>query len=384
MKNNYLTLLTLFRILRSISAGMIMIIFPYYVLKFLNYGSLILGFIYTAASIATALLGLASGILADQWGKKEALLLIAALLPISTLILYFSNNLVLIFIASMLGGFSATGSLAGGGVGGAAQPIQTSIIAELTEVKERTFWISFLTFISGIASAFGSLLAREFNILDGFLFATFISLTSIVFIIPIKTSRAQKNDLKHTKIIGKFTLTGMLNGLSQGLITPFLIPFFIIVYNIPKADMATFSFISGIIGSASLLFAPKIEKKWGFVKGIAYTRGLGAALSIIMPIIRIFPLSIAIYLSMPALRVAALPVQQAAMTEMVDQGEVGRALGINQVARLASSSAGTTISGYMFDISEIELPFFVYSFITFFNILLYFKFFKDEKVQIKS
>jgi Major Facilitator Superfamily. len=364
------------------SAGMIMIIFPYYVLKSLNYGSLILGFIYTAARIATALLGLASGILADQWGKKEALLLIAALLPISTLILYFSNNLVLIFIASMLGGFSATGSLAGGGVGGAAQPIQTSIIAELTEVKERTFWISFLTFISGIASAFGSLLGREFNILDGFLFATFISLTSIVFIIPIKTSRAQKNDLKHTKIIGKFTLTGMLNGLSQGLITPFLIPFFIIVYNIPRADMATFSFISRIIGSASLLFAPKIEKKWGFVKGIAYTRGLGAALSIIMPIIRIFPLSIAIYLSMPALRVAAIPVQQAAMTEMVDQGEVGRALGINQAARLASSSAGTTISGYMFDISEIELPFFAYSFITFFNIFLYFNFFKNEKTQI--
>jgi len=51
MNKAYLIFLTIFRILRSMSAGMIMIIFPYYVLKFLNYGSLILGFIYTAARL---------------------------------------------------------------------------------------------------------------------------------------------------------------------------------------------------------------------------------------------------------------------------------------------------------------------------------------------
>lgn len=381
----YITLLTIFRILRSISAGMITITFPYLVLIKLNLGSLILGLIYTSATIATAIFGLLFGFMTDVYGRKETLFIVSLMLPLSSLLVYLSNNLIILFIAAMIGGYSATGSLASGGVGGAAQPIQNALIVDLTTSEQRTYYFSLLTFIAGIASAFGSLIARILTIDDVFLVATLFSIGSTIVILPIKVNnmKGKINKLESKIIIGKFTLTGILNGFSQGLITPFLIPFFIIVYNIPKAEMSTYQFISGLIGSFALLFAPRLERRFGFVKSIAVTRGLGAILAVLMPLIRILPVSLAIFFIMPALRVAALPVQQSAMTEMVSQDEVGRALGINQVARLAASSSGTTLTGYMFDLSEIELPFYIYGIIMGINIYLYFKFFgKNTKTSV--
>lgn len=381
----YITLLMIFRILRSIAAGMITITFPYLILTKLNLGSLVLGLIYTSATIATAIFGLLFGFMTDVYGRKETLIIVSLMLPLSSLLVYISNNLIILFIAAMIGGYSATGSLAGGGVGGAAQPIQNALIVDLTTPEQRTYYFSLLTFIAGIASAFGSLIARILTIDEVFLIATLFSIGSAIVILPIKVNnvKGKINKLESKIIIGKFTLTGILNGFSQGLITPFLIPFFIIVYNVPKSEMSAYQFISGLIGSFALLLAPRLERRFGFVKSIAVTRGLGAILAVLMPLIRILPVSLAIFFIMPALRVAALPVQQSAMTEMVGQDEVGRALGINQVARLAASSSGTSLTGYMFDLSEIELPFYIYGIIMGINIYLYFRFFdKNTKTSV--
>ncbi|MGB9728908.1 MAG: MFS transporter [Thermoprotei archaeon] len=376
----YITLLVLFRILRSISAGMIALTFPYLILQKLSYSSFILGLIYTAATIATAIFGILFGFMADIYGRKQTLIIVALLLPLSSFLIYVSNNLFILFLAAMLGGYSATGSLSGGGVGGAAQPIQNALIVDLTTPERRTFYFSILTFIAGVTAAIGSLIARVFTIDDAFLIATLISFLSVIVILPIKTrnTRGKMNKLESKIVIGKFSLTGIINGFTQGLVTPFLIPFFYIVYNIPKSEMSIYAFISGLIGSFALLLAPYLERYFGFVKSIAITRGLGAILTVLLPLIKILPVSLAIYFILPALRVAALPVQQSAMTEMVSHDEVGRALGINQVARLAASSTGTTLTGYLFDTPEIELPFYIYGVMMFINIYLYFKFFGNK------
>jgi len=375
--------LTLFRVFRSIAAGMIAIAFPYRILVDLKYSASTLGLIYTAATIATAFFGLLFGYLADIFNKKFTLLLAAILLPLSSMIIYSSNNLFLLFLGAMLGGISATGSTAGGGVGGAAAPIQNAIITDLTSSEERTFYFSLLMFIGSIVAAAGSLGAKFVSNIEIFLVASIVSLCSVFVILPIRLKNDSKNSksfmLKNVLTIGKFTLTGMLNGLSQGLITPFLIPFFIITYKLDRTLMSNYAFMSGLIAAFSMLLGPCLKRRFGFLKSIVFTRGLGTILTIIMPIFKVLPVSIFVYFSMPALRVMALPVQQSAMTDMVDSDEVGRALGVNQVTRLASSSVGTLFSGYMFDISDVALPFYVYGGIMSLNIYLYYRFFKNSK-----
>lgn len=384
--SRYLLLLALFRVSRSIAAGMISIAFPYLILTHLHHSPLVLGLLYTAAALATAAFGLAFGFLADIWGQKKTLVAVGLFLPVSAGLVFISAGLPLLFIACMIGGYSATGSLMGGGVGGAAQPIQIVALTHLTTLENRTSIFSLFTFLSGIFAAFGALLVRLFTLRDVFLAATIVAFAGIACLIPVhfREYRGNIRRLSSKEIIGKFTLTGALNGFAAGLIIPFLIPFFVIVYHVPKSQMSVYGFIAGSLGAISILAAPRLEYLWGFVRSIALTRGIGTALLLLLPLTHFFLLALVVYIVTPALRVMAVPVQQTALTGMVNFDEVGRALGLNQVARLASSSSAIAFTGYMFDISEIGLPFYAYAVIMGFNIYLYFRFFRVLEDRLES
>ncbi len=377
MSRRDFVILTLFRMTRSLAAGLIMIVFPYLVLQQLHYGPLTLGLLYVVGALATAGTGLLIGLLGDVWGRKRALLVAGALMPVSSLLVFLSGHLWVLLLAAGLGGFSATGSLAGGGVGGAAAPIQSAVIADLAFREKRTFYYSAFSFLSGIVGAVGALGARLFDVHTAFLVATLISVVGVplVLLLSVEDVGGKFTRLRSRVVIGKFSLTGMLNGFTSGLIVPFLIPFFVLVYSLPKSSMAVYGFISGGLASVAMLTAPALERRLGFVKSIAWTRGIGTALLVMMPLVRWLPISLIIYVLTPSLRVAAVPVQQAALVEMVDPDERGRALAANQVARLTASSAGIAFTGWMFDASEIALPFFAYAAIMISNIYLYFRFF---------
>ncbi len=369
------------RIARSIAAGMINIAFPYYILVTLHYGASVIGLIYVAATLATALLSFAFGIATDIWGKRWTLIITSALLPMSALLVYASGNIWVIVAAAMLGGYSATGSLAGGGVGGAVQPVQNAVLTDLTPKEERTSYFSYFTFLSAAAAAGGALLAKLFGTTELFLIAGIIAAAGIpgLWFVQVKEQRGEIRRLKTKVTIGKFSLTGMLNGFAQGLVVPFLIPFFLLVYHIPKAQMAEYAFLSGLIGACSLLFAPLLEKHFGFLKSMLVTRGIGTILFILFPFVPYLPFAVLVYLIGPALRVVAMPIQQAELTRRVDDDELGRALGVNQVARLAASSAGTGLSGYLFDAARFEVPFLGYGLVMAANLYLYVRFFGAKR-----
>jgi MFS family permease len=379
MNRQDFVLLTLFRATRSVAAGIIMIVFPYLVLRQLHYGALMLGLLYVVGALASAGLGLVIGFLGDVWGRKKALLIAGVLLPVSSLLVFLSGHLVVLMLATAFGGFSATGSLAGGGVGGAAAPIQTAVIADLSVREKRTFYLSTFSFLSGAFGAFGALGSRLFNVHQAFLAATIVSALGVpvVFWLSVQDTGGKMNRLRSRVVIGKFSVTGLLSGLSSGLIMPFLIPFFVLVYSLPKSTMAIYGFVSGGLASVALLTAPALERRWGFVRSIAWTRGVGTLLLVLMPLVRWLPVSLVIYILTPSLRIAAIPVQQAALSEMVERDERGRALAANQVARLGASSAGIAFTGWMFDVSEIALPFLAYGAVMIANIYLYFRFFSS-------
>ncbi len=357
---------------------MISIAFPYLILTTLHKSPLVLGLLYIAGAIATAGLGLAAGFLTDIWGQKKTLFLVGLLLPLSAGIVFLSTHLWPLALASAIGGYSATGSLTGGGVGGAAQPIQIVALAHLTTSENRTSVLSIFTFMSGAFAALGALSARVFNVHNVFLAAALIAFAGLACVFPIhfQEYRGNPRRLSSLRVIGKFTVTGALNGFAAGLVMPFLIPFFVIVYHVPESQMSVYGFISGALASSALLFAPRLERLWGFVNLIGITRGVGIILILLLPLVHFFPLALFVYFVTPALRVVAAPVQQSAITGLVNFDEVGRALGLNQIARLTSSSGAIAFTGYMFNISEIGLPFYVYAAIMALNIALYFRFFK--------
>ena len=378
-----LAFLAALRIFRSTSAGMINIAFPFLVLTELHLGSLLLGFIYASATIATALMGLGVGFAADLVGRRLSFVVALALLPVSAFLLVASTSIPSLFVAAVVGGISATGSLPGGGVGGAAQPIQSILTTELTSRQDRTRFYSVLAFISGLASAAGAYFGGFGSIQEVFAIAALLGVASVLLTPFVRMGRSIRRSikLKSGAAIGKFSLTGILNGLSQGLVTPFLIPFFIVVYSMTRTEMNVYAAVSGVIASFALLLAPRIERRAGFLRGIMATRGASVVLSVVMPFVRVLPVSLFVYLLLPATKVMALPVQQAAMMDMVSEDERGAAFGINQTARLLASSGGTYFSGFEFagadtDPVAIDLPFALYGVVLGLNLCLYWLFFR--------
>ncbi|MCL4355629.1 MAG: MFS transporter [Nitrososphaerota archaeon] len=371
------------RVLRSVAAGMINVAFPFLVLTELHLGTFILGVMYSAATMATALMGLGVGVAADLVGRRISFVVALALLPLSAFLVVASTSVPSLFVAAIVGGISATGSLPGGGVGGAAQPIQSILTTELTSRKDRTRYYSLLAFISGVASAGGAYLGGFGAIQDVFAVAAVLGAASVLLTPLVRMEKSVRRSfrIKSGSAIGKFSITGMLNGLSQGLVTPFLIPFFIVLYGVTRQEMNVFAAASGLIASFALLLAPRIERRLGFLRGMLATRGFSVVLSVLMPLIRLFPVSLSIYLLLPATRVMALPVQQAAMMDMVSGDERGTAFGINQTTRLVASSGGTYFSGFEFAAADadplaIDYPFALYGVVLALNLGLYWWFFK--------
>lgn len=398
------------RILRNFATGLVNVVFPYIILTNLHQGNETLGLIYTAATISTAILGFTIGFATDK-SQKTTFVGALVLLPISTLLLslYF-NSLLAAFVAAIIGGYSASGSLAGGGIGGYIQPIQSTITAGITNRKDRTFYYGLLSFLAGISSAAGAFTASFPTIFDVLLIATVTSFISVLPGIFVRTKNksdpetkkkkyelhvAQKNlpakkdpitekvrsssGLKSANVIGKFSVTGMLNGFANGLVIPFLIPFFISVYKIPRPEMGEFTFVSGLIGAFALLLGPRLERGLGFLRGVVATRGATAVLALIFPFVRLLDVSLAIYFILPSLRVMAFPVVQTAMTDMVEKDELGRAFGINQGSRLAVTSGGTAFAGYEFGQSSYEIPFIGYAVVMAANLYLYTRFFSSYR-----
>lgn len=378
-----LYVLLLSRISRSIAAGMLAIAFPYLVLNNLHHSAFYLGSIFAIATLFTGFFSLMFGIITDVWGRKNTLILATLMLPVASFLLWFSNSNIILFLSAILGGFSATGSLAGGGIGGTVQPIQNTILADLVPSEKRTYYYSTFAFLNGVAAAVGTTFIKFMNEKEVFFVAGIISLvgTIIIFFMTTPDIKGKFRKLGSKIVIGKFTLTGFLNGVSQGLITPFLIPFFIIVYKLPETTMSSFTFISGMIAACSLLIAPYLDKRFGFVKSIVYSRAVSIVLLIIFPVIRFLPLALFIYFVTPALRVMAVPIQQTAITSLVEENERGRALGINQVVRLGGSSIATEISGSFFSTSYLAIPFYLYALVMGANIYLYKIFFSKEEKQ---
>lgn len=381
MERNQLdiTLLLISRITRSITAGFISVIIGLY---FLHIGlSLVqIGVLFGIGAFASPLIAFAFSIYADIKGRKLSLLITLALLPLSILIIMITNNFYLLAIASALGGFGIAGGLVGGGVGATVAPIQTAILAEKTSPENRTRIYTLFTLTSTYAGAGGALLSYIKDYHELFAIGLILSLISFISSIPIKVSPIKKEEVnkeqndKDISVIKKFTLTGIFNGIAQGLITPFIPVIFEKFYSLSRGEIGLIVFIGGVVSATVMFLTPYFTEHLGFVKFIIITRALSSFLILIFPFLRL-PLFAEIdYVAFTTFRVFALPSQQALMMNLISERRRASASGINQTARLLPSAISTVASGFLLTLA-LSIPFVSSFVINMMNLFLYYKFF---------
>ena len=349
-------------------------------LYFLHIGlSLVqIGVLFGIGAFASPLIAFIFSIYADMKGRKLALLVTLAFLPLSILIVMLTNNFYLLAIASALGGFGIAGGLVGGGVGATVAPIQTAILAEKTSPENRTRIYSLFTLASTYAGAGGALLSYIKDYHELFVIGLILSLVSFVSSIPIKVSLIKRVNKEESKkdisVIKKFTFTGIFNGIAQGLITPFIPVIFEKFYSLTRGEIGLIVFIGGLVSATVMFLTPYFTEHLGFVKFIIITRGISSFLVLIFPFLHL-PLFAEIdYVAFTTFRVFALPSQQALMMNLVSERKRASASGINQTARLLPSAMSTVASGFLLTLA-LSIPFVSSFVINVVNLFLYYKFF---------
>ncbi len=121
---------------RAFAFSYLGVIFTIY-LSQLGYSTVTIGFVVTTAYASAAVLTAVWGYLSDRYGRKNILVLLAALTIVSNLIYLFSSHLIFIIAAVVIANVGAGGSGAGGQGGGPMSPVEQALLAEKCTAENR-------------------------------------------------------------------------------------------------------------------------------------------------------------------------------------------------------------------------------------------------------
>ena len=143
---------------RAFAFSYLGVIFTIY-LSQLGYSTMTVGLVVTTAYAASAVLTALWGYLSDRYGRKNILILLAALTIVSNLIYIFSSHLIFIIAAVIIANVGAGGSGAGGQGGGPMSPVEQALLAEKCTAENRNKVFAANAFVGSLLGALGALLS---------------------------------------------------------------------------------------------------------------------------------------------------------------------------------------------------------------------------------
>ncbi|BDC18499.1 MFS transporter [Acidianus sp. HS-5] len=382
------------RIFRSLPLGYMSFLVPLYLHK-IGIPTFLIGIYFLIATISMAVLLIIAGFLGDAYGKRNILLLLSALFSLNLFIFAFVKIPLIVFLTSVLGVGTASGGGIGGGAGGGPfNPLQTALIADHSMQEERTKLYSLNFAVATISAFVGGLISDLVttiypSISYSFLFTLgfIISIFSILFVYLIQKDKGT-GKLSAPKAsfssISKISIAGSLGSIGLGMVMPLIPLWFKLDFNASESEISYLYSVSyGLVG-ISFLFADKIEKLLGRVKSISMLRGLSSILLILIPFSPTFIIASAIFLIRGITYTVTIPMRQSLAMDVFSDRERASGTSITGLARRVPYGLGSLISGALFSAGLFAVSIFLGGFISLFDPLLYYMFFRNYEKRSKE
>ncbi len=383
-------LLLSLRGIRSFAYGFVNTSLGFY-LSSLGYREVTIGLLITAAGFFSAFLIILSGILSDKLGSRKLFLIISsALMAFLGFDYALFHSFPLLLAGALLGG---AGSAGGGGPGGGPfGPAQQALLADKVEDKLRHRIFSTNALIGTMLFSFGALAAGLPEFMSGFglkpleTYKTIFTLlgllgiASVIISLMLKEQKLQiQRNGNNTKLIGKFTITALLNGFGMGLIPLSLITLWFSQYfGAKELAISVMVWGSNIASALSYVFAPAMASRLGTVRMIVTTRLIGIAMLASLPFMPSFIIAAPLYIVRGAFVSIGMPIRQSYMMGVVGRESRSTAVGISSgVGWGIPYAVSPAISGYVMEEVSSSLPIFASASFQAANSFLYWYFFHN-------
>jgi MFS family permease len=335
------------------------------------------GLVVTTAYASAAVLTALWGYLSDRYGRKNILMLLAALTIVSNLIYMFFSHLIFIIAAVVIANVGAGGSGAGGQGGGPMSPVEQALLAEKCTAENRNRVFGVNAFVGSIMGSLGALLSGLPEYLQADwgwapiasykpLFALTI-LFSVVLIfaysridehhVPMTRRQEKKAPTKRMSgFVIKMSLLGMIDNLGGGLIGPLMSYWFFLRYGVELKSLGLMFFLSYFLAALSFLTAPMIARKIGVVRTMALSHGTASFIYLLLPFAPTFAVAAGLTIVRSFFAYMDNPLRSSFVMGVVRPEDRGSAAGITTLSRHVPVAISPTLSAYLMQAFALNVP----------------------------
>lgn len=394
-------LLLLARVSMAGCRALTSVIVPIYLAK-IGFSGFMLGALFAATAVISAILTSGIGILSDRVGRKVFIVGVPLITAGAALVFLFTRSIPVIFVFSMIGTFGR-GSGATGGSIGPYVPAEQAYITRRTESSHRNAVFSRLAFASSVGAIFGNIfgiipavsssagLGGLNAYLPAFVVISLLAGVAGMLAIPIANPSSERRAVTKERrgsnpfnlsreswsMVIKLWIANVPNGVAIGFIGPFLTYWFYKRYDVGPGTIGVLYTVINIATLGAILCAAPVARRIGLVRTVVIGRTLQGLLLIPMVLSPTFTIAGVFYLVRMCFQRLSLPLRQSFIMAMVRDDERGTVGGVANLPNQGVSAISPTIAGYIFDSVSLSLPFIIGGLFQVANSVLFWIFFRS-------
>ena len=326
--------------------------------KSLGLSPLVIGEILGGAILLGSFFSLLWSSLGDAYGRKKFIFVSKGISFVSFILLLFFPFAYL-FVNQGYGLISA-------------------LIAEKSRDLDKS--MAYRSSLNVLFSIIGSLLPMFLTFKEIILLDSFVVLISALLLLPIKEK--YKGTGKITLRISSFKLLGKLTtesiiGLGAGILLPMLSLWFNLKFDVSASSLSPIYTVSEATLALGTLFSPKIGEALGRIRAIFVTHMIAVFFLFLMPFSSTFVIAGVLYVLRNTTMNLTGPLMSSFVMKAVKEEERGRVSSMLQLLDSIPRSFGPELTGYLFSLGNLSLPFFITGSLYFVATVLFYFFFKD-------
>lgn len=367
------------RIVRTFSYGFLSVILAIY-LHLIGFNDILIGLVLTATLVNSVFFNLFSSAYADKIGRRKTLIIYAALMIISSIIFFVTDNYVALVIAALIGTINVTGSEVG-----AFLSLEQALLPQTVhDIKKRNSIFAIYNAVGTFALSAGVLLAGLPSLLHNYgidqisaiklLFLVYAACAVAVLTIYLMLSKnieAKENapksglGMKHVSkksqgIIAKMSALFAVDSFGGGFVIQSIISFWF--YTRFGADLSSLSYIfaiAGVLTAISYMASTRIASKIGLVNTMVFTHIPSNVLLIILAFAPSLSIAVALYFARMSLSQMDVPTRQSYLMGVVHENERVHAAVLTNTSRNISQAISPSLTGIIISTLSLSAPFVV-------------------------